>query len=489
MWAAGLFGLCRARGRERPPGTPRRPGRAQGPRMHMESPARKKGRQMEEKLPAGVLRILGRLQSSGHEAYVVGGCVRDALRRAAPHDWDICTSALPQQVMALFPRQCVRATGLKHGTVTVLQGGQPYEVTTFRIEAAYSDGRHPDSVRFTKSLAADLARRDFTINAMAYSPQSGLVDLFHGREDLQNGVIRCVGNATARLEEDALRVLRALRFSATLGFSIAPETAAAIHRHAGGLAHVSAGRICAELRRLVTGPGAGRVLLQYQDVVAQFLPETNAMAGFWQHNPHHIYTVWGHTAAAVGASAPDEAVRLALLFHDMAKPQCFTRDAAGTGHFYGHAQAGSALCRQAMRRLQFDSETVRLVSQLVLYHDTVLVPQKPAVRRWLNKIGQAQFCRLLAVHRGDTLGLAPALWPQRLAALQAVEDVLAQVLKEEACFSRKALAVNGRDIMALGVPQGRQVGEVLHKLLQCVLEGRLPNERQALLAYAKGLVP
>ena len=164
---------------------------------------------MEEKLPAGVLRILGRLQSSGHEAYAVGGCVRDALRRAAPHDWDICTSALPQQVMALFPRQCVRATGLKHGTVTVLQGGQPYEVTTFRIEAAYSDGRHPDSVRFTKSLAADLARRDFTINAMAYSPQSGLVDLFHGREDLQNGVIRCVGNATARLEEDALRVLRA----------------------------------------------------------------------------------------------------------------------------------------------------------------------------------------------------------------------------------------------------------------------------------------
>lgn len=342
MWAAGLFGLCRARGRERPPGTPRRPGRAQGPRMHMKGPARKKGRQMEEKLPAGVLRILGRLQSSGHEAYVVGGCVRDALRRAAPHDWDICTSALPQQVMALFPRQCVRATGLKHGTVTVLQGGQPYEVTTFRIEAAYSDGRHPDSVRFTKSLAADLARRDFTINAMAYSPQSGLVDLFHGREDLQNGVIRCVGNATARLEEDALRVLRALRLSATLGFSIAPETAAAIHRHAGGLAHVSAGRICAELRRLVTGPGAGRVLLQYQDVVAQFLPETNAMAGFWQHNPHHIYTVWGHTAAAVGASAPDEAVRLALLFHDMAKPQCFTRDAAGTGHFYGHAQAGSA---------------------------------------------------------------------------------------------------------------------------------------------------
>ena len=206
MWAAGLFGLCRARGRERPPGTPRRPGRAQGPRMHMKGPARKKGRQMEEKLPAGVLRILGRLQSSGHEAYVVGGCVRDALRRAAPHDWDICTSALPQQVMALFPRQCVRATGLKHGTVTVLQGGQPYEVTTFRIEAAYSDGRHPDSVRFTKSLAADLARRDFTINAMAYSPQSGLVDLFHGREDLQNGVIRCVGNATARLEEDALRV-------------------------------------------------------------------------------------------------------------------------------------------------------------------------------------------------------------------------------------------------------------------------------------------
>lgn len=173
----------------------------------------------------------------------------------------------------------------------------------------------------------------------------------------------------------------------------------------------------------------------------------------------------------------------------MAKPQCFTRDAAGTGHFYGHAQAGSALCRQAMRRLQFDSETVRLVSQLVLYHDTVLVPQKPAVRRWLNKIGQAQVCRLLAVRRGDTLGLAPALWPQRLAALQAVEDVLAQVLKEEACFSRKALAVNGRDIMALGVPQGRQVGEVLHKLLQCVLEGQLPNERQALLAYAKGLMP
>ncbi len=440
-------------------------------------------------LPRDVIGLLQTLQSAGHTAYVVGGCVRDSLLGRTPGDWDICTSARPEEMRRLFADHQLILTGEKHGTVAVVLHGKPYEMTTYRLDGNYHDHRHPDAVQFVDDLPRDLARRDFTINAMAYSPQSGLVDLFHGREDLQNGVIRCVGNATARLEEDALRVLRALRFSATLGFSIAPETAAAIHRHAGGLAHVSAGRICAELRRLVTGPGAGRVLLQYQDVVAQFLPETNAMAGFWQHNPHHIYTVWGHTAAAVGASAPDEAVRLALLFHDMAKPQCFTRDAAGTGHFYGHAQAGSALCRQAMQRLQFDSETVRLVSQLVLYHDTVLVPQKPAVRRWLNKIGQAQFCRLLAVHRGDTLGLAPALWPQRLAALQAVEDVLAQVLKEEACFSRKALAVNGRDIMALGVPQGRQVGEVLHKLLQCVLEGRLPNERQALLAYAKGLVP
>ena len=440
-------------------------------------------------LPADIAAVLQRLEAAGYASYVVGGAVRDWLAGSQPHDYDLCTAALPQQVEQLFADQHVVETGLQHGTVSIILHGKPVEVTTFRTEGNYSDGRRPDAVTFVPEIERDLARRDFTINAMAYSPQSGLVDLFHGREDLQNGVIRCVGNATARLEEDALRVLRALRLSATLGFSIAPETAAAIHRHAGGLAHVSAGRICAELRRLVTGPGAGRVLLQYQDVVAQFLPETNAMAGFWQHNPHHIYTVWGHTAAAVGASAPDEAVRLALLFHDMAKPQCFTRDAAGTGHFYGHAQAGSALCRQAMRRLQFDSETVRLVSQLVLYHDTVLVPQKPAVRRWLNKMGQAQFCRLLAVHRGDTLGLAPALWPQRLAALQAVEDVLAQVLKEEACFSRKALAVNGRDIMALGVPQGRQVGEVLHKLLQCVLEGRLPNERQALLAYAKGLVP
>ena len=436
-------------------------------------------------LPDDAKKILDMLQSSGFEAYVVGGCVRDSLLGIEPKDWDICTSAKPEEVIACMGGLEVIKTGIKHGTVTVLVGKEPYEVTTYRTDGAYSDHRHPDEVFFTTSLFEDLSRRDFTINAMAYNEEEGLVDMFSGRDDLQRGIIRCVGYPDLRFEEDALRVLRALRFSSVYGFVIDGTTSNAIHRNARSLRRIANDRIRDELVKLLAGKNAYEVLMAFSDVICEIIPEIGPCRGFVQNNPYHCYTVYGHIACAVGAyKGDDAAVNMALLLHDIRKPGCYTEDENG-GHFKGHAVASAKKAQVILDRLHFDNKTFNNIFELVLYHDAELAATEKSVRRWLNRIGPVQFQRLLAVRNADIAAHAPATWEKNYAVTKQADELFAKILKEQQCFKMKDLKINGRDVIALGVPEGETVGAVLSFLLESVLDGALKNEKEELLRAAK----
>lgn len=446
-------------------------------------------------LPGGAAALLERLERAGFEACAVGGCVRDSLLGVTPHDWDLCTAARPGQVKdALAGLDCkVLDTGVKHGTVTVLFRGEPYEVTTYRVDGPYSDARHPDSVALTTCLEDDLARRDFTVNAMAYSPGRGLVDPFGGEEDLRRGIISCVGDPEARFAEDALRILRALRFASTYGFSIAPATAFAIHGKKDLLARIAGERVREELCRLLCGKAVLEVLLAYSDVLCVPIPELAPCVGFDQRSRYHCWDVYGHLARAVAACqsvadsrAGDSVTRFALLLHDIGKPQCFTLDESG-GHFKGHAGAGAALAEAVLDRLRFDGKRRREILELVRFHDTPPEPTPKSVRRWVARLGPEQTARLLETARADALAHAEWTVGKRLEALDAAEALLRRALAEDACFSLRDLAVKGDDLLALGVPEGKQVGRLLRALLDEVLDGETPNEREALLERAEAL--
>ena len=437
------------------------------------------------RIPAAAALLLERLNRAGYGAYVVGGCVRDALLGQEPHDWDVCTSALPEQVETVFSDLRIIETGLKHGTVTVLAEDVPYEITTFRTESGYSDHRRPDRVEFVPRLDRDLSRRDFTINAMAYHPAEGLVDLFGGREDLNRGLIRCVGDPDVRFGEDGLRLLRALRFGARLGFAIEEATGASIHRNRELLQAISAERIFSELKGLLTGQSAGRMLQAYADVIFTVLPELAPMAGFDQRSPHHDADLWTHTCRAVDFAPPDTVLRLALLFHDCGKPQTFRLDEAGQGHFYGHEAAGAELAARCLNRLRSDNDTKHAVAELVRWHDTPIPQERRALRRRVAKLGEARVRQLLALRRADVLAQGALDRPEKLARLEKAETALEALLREESCFGLKDLAVNGRDLIALGYPAGPALGTVLRELLDGVLDERLGNDRDALLAWAE----
>ncbi len=431
--------------------------------------------------PPAACQALQRLRERGHSAYFVGGCVRDALRGQTPADFDLATSATPEEVAACFDR--VIATGLQHGTVTVLQGGLALEVTTYRLEGTYSDCRHPDAVRFTRDIIEDLARRDFTINAMAYAPGEGLLDPFGGQQDLARGVIRCVGDPMRRMTEDALRILRALRFSAVLGFCIDPATARAAFCQRGLLARVSKERIASELCKLLCGRAAGRVLLEFPQVLAVFLPELEAQVGFDQCNPHHSFDLYTHTARTV-AGVPQEApLRLAALLHDIAKPACFTKDEDGIGHFYGHAAQGAAMAEEITHRLRLDSATCTRVTQLVKWHDTQINPEARAVKRALRRMTPPVLFQLLALQRADRRGAK--IESVDLSDLDEVQALAEEILREDACFSLRDLAVNGNDLLQAGIAPGKPVGAALAGLLDAVIDGKAENTKQALLAYLK----
>lgn len=436
-------------------------------------------------LPSPVKQAIAALNDAGYEANIVGGCVRDALMNVPPHDYDITTSATPEQMQAVFCGERVIETGIRHGTLTVLINSMPLEITTYRIESAYSDHRHPDDVVFTQELRADLSRRDFTMNAIAYHPSLGLTDPFDGASDIQNGIIRCVGNPALRFEEDALRMMRALRFRSVLGFAIEPQTAHAVHEYCPLLQYVSAERIADELNKLLCGKLAGKVITEYTDVLGQVLPELLPMRGFNQNNPYHIYDVLTHTAHVVQAIEPVPDLRLAALLHDTGKPSCYTQDERG-GHFYGHAKVSAALADRALRRLKYDTATREKVVALITAHDIPIQDTENAVRRALRRYTPALYYDLLSLHRADNAGQSPAL-SYRTAVLDRAKQLAQEIVAQQQCFSLRDLAVNGNDLLLRGHRQGKELGALLERLLDAVIEGTVPNEKEALLLYADTL--
>lgn len=442
---------------------------------------------MKVNFPESVRWAIKRLNDAGYEAWAVGGCVRDSVLGKEPHDWDMTTSALPEETMAVFADHPVIETGLKHGTVTVLVDGEPLEITTYRVDGSYSDSRRPDSVSFTRSLKDDMARRDFTINAMAAHPEKGIVDCFGGLEDLKNGVIRCVGDPERRFSEDALRILRAMRFSAVLGFPIEEKTAEALLNIRENLRHVAMERIFSELRRMLCGKDIGRILRQFPQVLWVFLPELQPMAGFEQHNPNHLYDVWEHTVVSVESVPADEVLRLTMLLHDAGKPACFSMDDKGIGHFYGHPVKSRELAENILSRLRADNHTGERVLALVEHHDADIAAKPASVRRWLGKLGERGFFDLLAVKRADNLAQDLSYRDKR-DVLDALALMAKEILAEGQCFTLRSLAVNGYDLMELGFKPGVHMGDVLDSLLEKVVEGECPNDKEELLRLAEQML-
>lgn len=432
-------------------------------------------------IPPHVREVLGRLHRAGYQAYLVGGCVRDHLLGRTPKDYDVATSALPRQTEEVFAGEPVIETGIRHGTVTVALDGQPVEVTTYRVDGGYSDGRHPDQVTFTRSLAQDAARRDFTINAMAYDPVAGLWDGFGGQEDLKRGVIRCVGHPATRFHEDGLRILRAVRFASELGFTLEENTAQAARDAAPSLERIAKERLSAELGKLLCGSGAGEIIRTYPDILGVVVPELLPMVNFDQRNVHHCYDLLTHTAVAVDETPPQLHLRLAALLHDVAKPACFTLGEDGQGHFYGHAHRGMEMADEILRRLRFPRKLTEQVTTLIRYHDSVVEPDPKYLRRWLNKLGADAFFDLLALQRADTLAQA-ALCRHRTVRLSELEAKTREILSETPCLTVRDLAVNGYDLINLGY-RGPAIGAARRILLDQVLDGALPNEKPALLQF------
>lgn len=434
---------------------------------------------MRMKLPEHVNRIIHRLQKEGYDAYAVGGCVRDTLLGREPKDWDITTSARPEIVKSLFSHTI--DTGIQHGTVTVMLDHVGYEVTTYRIDGEYEDSRHPKEVIFTGNLVEDLKRRDFTINAMAYNDESGLVDAFEGEQDLKKGIIRCVGNPHDRFGEDALRMLRAVRFAAQLGFSIEERTKVAVADLAPTLAKVSAERIQMELVKLLTSANPQEMREVYELGLSRvFLPEFDRMMETPQHNKHHMHTVGEHTIHALEAISEDKVLRLAILLHDVAKPLCITTDEEGQDHFKGHPQEGAKMAKEILRRLKFDNDTINHVCLFVRYHDDRPALSATSVRRMMSRIGEENMEGLLAVKRADTLGQSMYQRREKLAYIDEFEKLYQQIIREQQCVKKSDLALNGRDLIRMGMQPGKQIGAVLDHLFELVLEHPECNTRECL---------
>jgi len=438
-------------------------------------------------VPAPVNYIIQELEKCGYEAYMVGGAVRDSILGRPIHDYDICTSAMPGEILEAFPNEEVIPTGLKHGTVTILINKEPYEVTTYRIDGDYSDNRRPDNVTFTKNLVEDLQRRDFTINAMAYNPKTGLIDPFNGMEDIKYKKIRCVGFAEERFNEDALRILRAIRFEAQLGFAGFPETMFEIERQYERLKNISVERINSEFCKIVASNQFCVELVLYPDVFSLFIPELKDMIGFQQDNPYHAYDVFDHTVHAIEKCESDDLiVRLAVFFHDFGKPHSYQDGEDGIRHFKGHGKVSADITDSIMKRLRFDNGTRNNVVELVYYHDATFEVGKKYVKRWLNKIGEKQFRRLLEVGKADIKGQKTDYEKSRIEKVNNIEDILEEILQEQECFSLKDLAVNGNDVKkTMNLKEGKDVGYWLNEILKRVIDGELKNNRNDLIYWMK----
>ena len=437
-------------------------------------------RDIEIRIPPGAARILRVLEDHGYEAFVVGGCVRDSLLGRNPNDWDITTSALPLQVKALFRRTI--DTGLKHGTVTVLMDGEPFEVTTYRVDGEYLDGRHPSEVTFTASLQEDLQRRDFTINAMAYSEKKGLQDLFGGLPDLEKGLIRAVGDPAKRFGEDALRIMRAVRFAAQLGYEVEEDTVQAMKELAPTLSKISAERIAAELEKLLVSPHPEKLKMAYEcGITAVILPEFDRCMETAQNNPHHKYSVGEHTIVSIGNARPDRILRYTMLMHDMGKPSCKTTDEQGIDHFYGHQEVSAQMANDILRRLKSDNETRRSVSKLVRYHDLTCGLTGKSVRKAISLIGEDLFPLYLEVKDADTRAQSDFRFQEKMDYLEEVRHLYRKILEEGDCLSLKDLAVNGKDLIAAGMKPGREIGEVLGAMYRDVIDDPEHNNKDYLM--------
>ena len=437
-------------------------------------------RDIEIRIPPGAARILRVLEDHGYEAFVVGGCVRDSLLGRNPNDWDITTSALPLQVKALFRRTI--DTGLKHGTVTILMDGEPFEVTTYRVDGEYLDGRHPSEVTFTASLQEDLQRRDFTINAMAYSERKGLQDLFGGLPDLEKGLIRAVGDPAKRFGEDALRIMRAVRFAAQLGYEVEEDTVQAMKELAPTLSKSSAERIAAELEKLLVSPHPEKLKMAYEcGITAVILPEFDRCMETAQNNPHHKYSVGEHTIVSIGNARPDRILRYTMLMHDMGKPSCKTTDEQGIDHFYGHQEVSAQMANDILRRLKSDNETRRSVSKLVRYHDLTCGLTGKSVRKAISLIGEDLFPLYLEVKDADTRAQSDFRFQEKMDYLEEVRLLYRKILEEGDCLSLKDLAVNGKDLIAAGMKPGREIGEVLGAMYRDVIDDPEHNNKDYLM--------
>lgn len=433
---------------------------------------------MKIKIPDYVNKIITALEENGFEAYIVGGCVRDTLLMLTPHDFDVTTNALPEQMKQCFTSFKVVETGIKHGTLTVFVDSEPVEVTTYRIDGEYTDHRRPEEVTFTTSLKEDLARRDFTINALAYSEKTGIVDFFGGQDDLTNQVIRCVGEPKKRFSEDALRIMRALRFSATLGFGIESETSKQLLALKTTLKKIAVERISVELEKMIMGNNCYSVLMEYPTVLAEIIPEIAPCVGFEQHNKYHKYNVWEHIVMAVATSKKDRIIRLAMLLHDIEKPNCFKLE-NGQGHFYKHEKKSADKANEILHRLRYDNDTITRVCLLIEHHYFTPVNEEKAIKKLLSKIGNEAFFQLLDVQRADA-NAKNDFCLDRLPILWEIEKSARGIISRGDCLSLKDLAVNGNDLMELGY-EGKKIGETLKSLLVMVIDGKVANERDALL--------
>lgn len=433
-------------------------------------------------LPPYVDILIKQLEKSGFEAYAVGGCVRDSLLGKVPKDYDITTNALPKDMKHIFSDYRTVDTGIRFGTVTVISEGKPIEITTYRTDGIYSDHRRPENVEFSSSLAEDLKRRDFTINAMAFSEETGIIDLFGGENDLENGIIRAIGVPAERFNEDALRIMRGLRFASCGDLKIEPGTAEAIHECAPLLKKIAGERIAAELNQLICAD-CEDILREFYDVFAVFIPEIDHCHGFEQHTKYHNRDVYEHILATVSAIEPILPLRLAMFFHDMAKPAYFTMSSDGVGHFKGHPKGSAVIAERVLRELKYDSKTITEVTALVENHDIIIENRENLLKRYLNKFGEELLFHLIDVHIADDMGKAPQFM-QRIETYRAARQTVVHLLEMRECFSLKQLAVNGNDMKRLGL-NGKEIGTMLESLLSEVIDEKCENDKTKLLEAAQ----
>lgn len=442
-------------------------------------------KKMKNNLPENVLYIMKRLSQNGYESFVVGGSLRNLLLGEEPKDFDMTTNATPEEILRIFADCKTFDNGLKHGTVSIVFDGEVYEVTTYRIDGEYLDNRHPKEVRFTDNIKEDLSRRDFTVNAIAYNPKIGIVDYFNGEEDIKCRCIRCVGNADERMKEDALRVLRALRFASVYNFTIEPQTEQAIFNNMELLKNISYERISTELKGILIGQNVGYVLKKFCDVFAVFIPELKPMFGFNQNNPHHDKNLWEHTVCAVQNVENKPLLRTVMLFHDICKPQAQTIDKNGVSHFHNHDKMGSETVKMILKRLKFSKKFTETASMLIYYHDTRISADKPSVKKLLNILNEENFRLLMKIQYADIMAQSQYKRTQKITVHSKVNSLFEEIIRNNECYTLKQLAVNGRDLFTIGIQKGDIIGKILNELLELVINGKLKNEKKELLAYIK----